>query len=755
MVSKERIYTGIVFLILSVICVFLIWGLATDWKFIFKDQSNIGSFKSLYTKKDLTTDLNRDSSWYDQYKNQTYNYLKNVYPNGSFENLSALELAQIYNSLYYYYSPCTGNSTLTDAPFYDLGLYSKSNWADELCQNIRLPYPPIGTFFDWYEYAQNNIPYTFSTGDKINDKTRSINTLISSQPTLPWGMWGCNSQGSFCSEKNQRYRSGPGPFWVTSYSWVRNIHYPHGIYNDNNTWKVNNYPIDKINQLYQLTAKEGEYIEVTHSGSGPGMVQSQGYWFNSMPYGGSGVFYKVGKTKIANNKMAMLFSLLSEILTKNSKDLQLPNLKNIDLDVSEKYKQDYSNMSGSDLINYWYGTTDIYKIIWKYAGCSAENYNLKSGSDYDPNSDNVWGPMPIAGDGIPLLNLVDGWYLLDNGRGVTAVSGLINPTGLTVNDDHKNIKYEDFNWRNIGKSKEYTLNNTCDFATLARYHLKKDNLNYNDKKNAIDTCMNNDFYLSRVCTSVSWDEPNFWAANILGYVTLQMPNSPNSSGYIQGEMIHTLVPKNHQDFIKGRIYANTKTNNNLPYYTKEYLFEIGQDITNYLSSRDPINVNDDTKASKCPLGWFGQGGETTSCQNKAQYAKCSPVWCLNNDNNQACYTNGFYDNCTGNNTATFPDNLFMGQLDNNGKCYPNYNNIYCPKSLSSLYNQIMIANGLNNVVYNTRFCENTGGKFTGNAGSKYCDYRTEEQKIMEQTVIDKRLEQTDEDAKFIMFAGNK
>jgi len=38
-----------------------------------------------------------------------------------------------------------------------------------------------------------------------------------------------------------------------------------------------------------------------------------------------------------------------------------------------------------------------------------------------------------------------------------------------------------------------------------------------------------------------------------------------------------------------------------------------KDITNYLSSRDPINVNDDSKASKCPLGWSGQGGEKTTC----------------------------------------------------------------------------------------------------------------------------------------------
>ena len=129
MVSRKRIYIGIGFLIISIICVVLIWGFATDWKFIVKDQSNLGSFNSLYTVKNLTTDLNRDKSWYNKYKNQTHIYLKNVYPNGSFEKLSALELAQIYNSLYYYYSPCTGNSTLTDFPFYDLGFYSKSDWA--------------------------------------------------------------------------------------------------------------------------------------------------------------------------------------------------------------------------------------------------------------------------------------------------------------------------------------------------------------------------------------------------------------------------------------------------------------------------------------------------------------------------------------------------------------------------------------------------------------------------------------------------
>ena len=620
---------------------------------------------------------------------------------------------------------------------------------------MRLPYPPIGTFFDWYEYAQNNIPYTFSTGDKINNKTRSINTLLSSQPTLPWGMWGCDPNGSFCSEKNQRYRSGPGPFWVTSYSWIRNLHYPHGIYSEGNTWKINNYPIDKINKSYQLTVKEGEYIEVTHADESPGMVQSQGYWFNAMPYGGSGVFYKVGKTKIANNKVAMLFSLLSEILTKSSKDLQLPNLQNIDLDMPARYKKDYTNMSGSDLINYWYGTTDIYKIIWKYGGCSAENFNQKSGSDYDPDTDNLWGTMPITGDGIPLLNLLDGWYLLDNGRGVTAVSGLINPAALTVNDDHKNIQYKDLKWKNIGKSKEYTLNGTCDFATLARFHLKKDSLNYNDKKIAIDDCMNSDYFLSRVCTAVSWDEPMFWAANILGYVTLQMPNSTNSSGYLQGEIIHTLVPKNYQDFIKGRIYTNTKIIKHMPTYTKEYVFKIGQDITNYLSSRDPINVNDDSKASKCPLGWFGKGGKKTSCNTKNS-GKCSPVWCSNNDNNSACYTNGFYDNCSGDNTATFPDNLYIGKLDDKSNCYPDFNNIYCPNSLSALYNQIMIENGVNSVVYNTRFCENTGGKFLGRPGGKFCDYKYGAPKItLFQREIDKRLTQTTEEADFIRFAGHK
>ena len=36
---------------------------------------------------------------------------------------------------------------------------------------------------------------------------------------------------------------------------------------------------------------------------------------------------------------------------------------------------------------------------------------------------------------------------------------------------------------------------------------------------------------------------------------------------------------------------------------------------------------------KCPLGWFGKGGEKTSCNTKNS-AECSPVWCVNDDNTQ-------------------------------------------------------------------------------------------------------------------------
>ena len=74
----------------------------------------------------------------------------------------------------------------------------------------------------------------------------------------------------------------------------------------------------------------------------PGMPQSVGCWFNALS--GTGIYLKIGKTHIANNKVDALFTLVNKLAKSSTQDLRVQGTK-------------FEGFSGSDILQSYYNTT--------------------------------------------------------------------------------------------------------------------------------------------------------------------------------------------------------------------------------------------------------------------------------------------------------------------------------------------------------------------------------------------------------------
>jgi hypothetical protein len=166
-------------------------------------------------------------------------------------------------------------------------------------------------------------------------------------------------------EISKTCRSGPGPFWLTPFSIIRDFYYPNGIKFKDGKWSIKCNMSDKLNNHgcewntpnnWTNGYKEGDYIEVTHAQNNPGMAQSVGFWFNGLPGGGSGIFLKIGKTHVANNKLDALFTLLVKLKNSSATDLS-----------SSMQNTTFRNQTGSEILIHYYKTDDPYDITWGYA----------------------------------------------------------------------------------------------------------------------------------------------------------------------------------------------------------------------------------------------------------------------------------------------------------------------------------------------------------------------------------------------------
>ena len=336
------------------------------------------------------------------------------------------------------YVPSMANQNLFSMSTFDDTNLPKWDKMPCCVDKYKLPALPRGNLYDWWSLQYFNVPtvtvnkngeWKFASTNKYSNN-RSIDTFASqsayttfqgykayisatqkyaditpSKPlglnrdNIPIGLW-----------------SGPGPFYGGARAIMKSIYYPHcphfnykdqkwSLYNtyDTNKWLTEYLTPDKlpmkdsnIHKQYVYGFNEGDYIEVTHIEQTPGMVQSTGYWLNYFGSGGTGIFYKIGKTpKVSadavaemkkyipeagvlegcspRNKAHALFTLLWEV--KNTTKLPKPA-------GSYWFGKTYDN--GSELLKAFYGTDDPWYITMWYANGWAPKSADRGWSDYDP-----------------------------------------------------------------------------------------------------------------------------------------------------------------------------------------------------------------------------------------------------------------------------------------------------------------------------------------------------------------------------------
>lgn len=445
--------------------------------------------------------------------NDIRNYLTYVYPLCDWYKISNKKLLRFYNKLTFYYNPCSTYMG-DDLSGINTNPYDKSSkwymkevvgttWGElPSCNQLGSVRAPTGRFLSFENYHRNNNIDVVLTGKEL------LRNHTSYRQTLHWGV---TSSGG---EVSRKCRSGPGPYWITPFSLMRDMYYPNGIYFKDNRWSIKcNMSKNIFNHgcegdtNWTYGKQEGEYIEVSHSQNVPGMAQSIGAWFNGYPLGGTGIFLKIGKTRVAHNKVDMLFLLLTELISKDSDSL-----------YDSMKSTTYANMSGSDILNILYKTDDAYEITWKYIN-------------------GEWGPMAYTNNGYPVIDPRNkSWSYIGN-KGILSASGLMNnPTSINTS---------------VGDGNGYHPNETVKFKDTAIWWLKENNiepvLTSINKKKVIDAARNPetsaDYFPNRAGGLVTPDEPMCWLGFVLEIETLQLPMSVNDNGLWCYEIIDLRLPE--------------------------------------------------------------------------------------------------------------------------------------------------------------------------------------------------------------------
>ena len=537
-------------------------------------------------------------------------YMALVYPNVDWSKTNASKLSRLYDNLSFYYNPCSSykknnlsgvNNNQFDKNAASYGqLVAGTGWdplpSCELLGEIRAP---RGRFLSFETYEKSNVTDIILTGkESLKDNTSYRQTLH----------WGTTSNGG---EVSRTCRSGPGPYWITTFSLVRNIYYPNGIMFNEGKWSLACNMSSKLfnhgcegDVEWTMGKKEGEYIEVQHSGNVPGMSQSIGYWFNGFPNGGTGVFLEIGVTRVANNKVDMLYKLLLELYSTSAHSLH---------DSMKDTK--FAGMSGLAILLEMYQTTDIDVIVWKYIN-------------------GEWEPKAFTKNGYPVVDpRDDSWAYIGN-KGILSASGLMSdPQSIAVEGPDDN---------------GYTPNMTVKFSDIARWWLGKTNtdtpLTTDDTKRVIAAAREpenpKDYFPNRAGGMVTPDEPMCWLAFVLQIETLQMPLSANDNGLWCYEIIDLRlpmgdfygIPEDTIDRAKERTYtflttphrgqyhtaegsggAQTATGIPWPVWTPEMQKAWSASLVRHLSSKSP-----DNKIAKVTGSYTGCHGTGYVALEKAQ-----------------------------------------------------------------------------------------------------------------------------------------
>ena len=291
------------------------------------------------------SELNQPLAFYVKHKDTTLTYLKVVYPAAveKLESFSALQLASLYNSLWFYFN-CAGQYLDNDLGHLidSEGKTVPAQWGPLPCaQQYPLPYTPQGWLYNFYTYNKYNVPEVNSDSDP-----KQIHLKVQNSSSNRAGIMGTYID---------RWTRNSGIMWVNNRSIQRDVWHPNGLHNhkllnsdDPDQWEivVGQTPTFNFPDNWYGNLGDNQYIEVTHSPpfTGDALNMSPFWWYNVNV--GSGMFLFLGKTLAVKNKISGIF-YQARLLARTS--------------------------AGRQLLMKWYNSIDPYEITWGIVGLCGYN----------------------------------------------------------------------------------------------------------------------------------------------------------------------------------------------------------------------------------------------------------------------------------------------------------------------------------------------------------------------------------------------
>ncbi len=456
-------------------------------------------------------------------------YLKQVYVMTDWAQYSDAKVEQIYDALGFFFNCCSHywGKDLQAPP--GVG----TTWNPLACcagQRWWLR-APKGWFMSFNQYNALNQAVSYSNGTGLlADWGTYRNTMHSAMGNL--------------TELGPKTRSGPGPLFVTPYSLQRDMAHPNGISfggtRGAGTWTIRcrmgkdlpNYglALDAYGRAWASQGlKKGDYIEVVHLESAPGMAQSIGYWFNGFPSGGTGIFLRLGETRVSTNKFGGMVLLLEELAGRSAANLAQLH--------GAAWPEKYRGMSGEQILHKEWGTSDAYVITFKLSA----GWNPTWGQQWGFPFNNSW-----TAELTPLIYANTGsWTVIPN-SGILGASGLMRgpqDMRLSGDDGHGYIP-----------SSTYFSDTAIWWLTQTDGHPPKlisgpgnaRALSAADMKRVITACIypgkDIDYFPNRGGATMTLDEPLCWLGFMNGVESIQSTLSANVNGLWYYEIIDLRLP---------------------------------------------------------------------------------------------------------------------------------------------------------------------------------------------------------------------
>ena len=261
--------------------------------------------------------LSMKSEFYKIKKQTTINYLKAVYPTTDFSNLSAADLAKVYNSLWFWYN-CSAK----------WGSQKTTIDGKVVCWEAlpgcgteypKLPYPPQGWLYSWNDWIGSN--------GQLRQNFTKEKTPLQDQISLSNSSGDvADYSGSVPGKTYWNWFNGPNPVWMYQRAIFRYCYNPRfgaDTASNNKLYAtpgltigdISSSALDvdwKIPRNWWTGVQAGGYLEVTMA-SEPGLAASPPIcWFDG--WRGSGTWINVGKTLVARNKFDAVFKMAEECM---------------------------------------------------------------------------------------------------------------------------------------------------------------------------------------------------------------------------------------------------------------------------------------------------------------------------------------------------------------------------------------------------------------------------------------------------------